>query len=182
MVCPRCIKAVHQIFDQLKLETEEVCLGGATLPKELSEQQLVELDLRLARDGFERISDKKSQLLESIKTTVIETIHHQNHFNFNVNWSDFLAEQLNHDYHYLSTLFSSVTGITLEQFIIKQKIEKVKELLIYDQLSAKEIAFKLGYSSVAHLSAQFKKVTGMTPSAFKQSRNLDGRRSLDSLS
>ncbi|WP_422359424.1 helix-turn-helix domain-containing protein [Reichenbachiella sp.] len=166
----------------MKVEPDVVYLGGVTLSEGLSKKQQVELDLLLDQNGFERIGDEKSKLLENIKAIVIDNIHHQDHFNLNVKWSDFLAEQLNHDYHYLSTLFSSVTGITLEQYIIKQKIEKVKELLMYDQLSTKEIAFKLGYSSVAHLSAQFKKVTGMTPTVFKQSRQLNQRKSLDSLS
>ena len=181
MVCPRCISAVQQVFEQIKAEPDTVFLGGATLSKNLSKKQQTELDLLLGKNGFERIGSEKSQLLERVKTTVIDQIHHQDHFNLNVKWSDFLAEQLDQDYQYLSALFSSVTGITLEQYIIKQKIEKVKELLRYDQLSAKEIAFKLGYSSVAHLSAQFKKVTGMTPSAFKQSRELNHRYFLDSL-
>lgn len=182
MVCPRCIAAVQQIFDKLEVEVESVYLGGASLVEELSKDQLSELDQLLLHGGFERIDDKKSQLLENIKTSVIDLIHHKEHFQLQVNWSDYLSEQLNQDYHYLSTLFSSVSGITLEQYIIKQKIEKVKEYLIYDELSVKEIAFRLGYSSVAHLSAQFKKVTGMTTSLFKQSHQLNGRQSLDSIS
>ncbi|MEP3386889.1 MAG: AraC family transcriptional regulator [Reichenbachiella sp.] len=182
MVCPRCNAAVQQIFDKLEVEVESVYLGGASLVEELSKDQLSELDQLLLQSGFERIDDKKSQLLENIKTSVIDVIHHKEHFQLQVNWSDYLSEQLNQDYHYLSTLFSSISGITLEQYIIKQKIEKVKEYLIYDELSVKEIAFRLGYSSVAHLSAQFKKVTGMAPSLFKQLHHSNGRQSIDSIS
>lgn len=181
MVCPRCISAVQGIFDELGVKVDAVHLGQASISKELNPEQLSKLDKLLLQNGFERIDDKKAKLLESIKTAVIDHIHHQDHFSLNVNWSDFLSEKLGYDYQYLSVLFSSVAGITLEQYVIKQKIEKVKEYLIYDQLSVKEIAFKLGYSSVAHLSSQFKKVTGMTPSTFKQSRDLDARQSLDSL-
>lgn len=180
MVCPRCISAVQQIFDQLDLEVNSIALGSVELKSnKLSKEQYSKLDARLVEQGFERIDDQRSKLLEEIKTLVIDTIHHQDHFNLSVNWSSFIVERLNYDYPYLSTLFSTTSGITLEQYIIKQKIEKVKEYLIYDQLSIKEISFKLGYSSVAHLSAQFKKVTGMTPSAFRVNHSGSARTALD---
>lgn len=181
MVCPRCITVVNEILEKIGLRPETVRLGQVSLTSELNKSQMESLDELLLHHGFERIDDKKAQTLEYIKTAVIDLIHHQDHFNLNINWSDYLSEKIGNDYQYLSSLFSSVAGITLEQYIIKQKIEKVKEYLIYKQLSVKEIAFKLGYSSVAHLSSQFKKVTGMTPSAFKQSHDLDARRPLDRL-
>lgn len=181
MVCPRCVAAVRGIFNDLNVPVESVRLGQVVLLEPLAPNDSARLDELLKQNGFERIDDQRAQLLESIKTSVIELIHHQDHFALNVNWSHYLSEKLNNDYSYLSSLFSSVSGITLEQYIIKQKIEKVKEFLIYNQLSLKEIAFKLSYSSVAHLSSQFKKISGMTPSAFKKSYDLDARQSLDSI-
>ena len=172
---------VENLFQQAGIPTENVRLGEAEITGEIAPEKLTEIDHLLTRHGFERIDDKKSLLLEQIKATVIDTIHHRDHFEMNINWSHFLSEKLAYDYSYLSNLFSSVTGITLEQYIIRQKIEKVKEYLFYDELSVKEIAFKLGYSSVAHLSAQFKKVTGLTPTAFKESRETGNRKPLDHL-
>ncbi|SMD32343.1 AraC-type DNA-binding protein [Reichenbachiella faecimaris] len=182
MVCPRCITAVEHIFDQLDLEVNSIQLGRVELKSNsLNQDQISVLDFQLEKQGFARIDDGKSKLLEQIKTLIIDMIHHQDHSNFNVNWSTFLSEKLDYEYHYLSTLFSSVAGITLEQFIIRQKVEKVKEYLIYNQLSIKEIAYKLGYSSVAHLSSQFKKTTGMTPTVFKTDRSSNLRKPLDSI-
>ena len=180
MVCDRCIMVVDQVFRQLGLEPASITLGEVKLAEpQLSPDQLAALDGLLLKNGFERIDDKKSQLLEQVKATVIDAIHHHENFEMNLNWSHFLAEKLGQDYHYLSSLFSNVTGITLEQYIIKQKIEKVKEYLFYDELSVKEIAFKMGYSSVAHLSSQFKKMTGLTPTEFKESRETATRKPLD---
>ena len=137
----------------------------------------------LERLGFERIDDRKARLIESVKSKIIQMIHHSDKVNMKFNWSDVLAEELHYEYNYLSNLFSSVEGITLEQYIIRQKIEKVKELLFYDELSLSEIADRLDYSSVAHLSSQFKKVTGFTPSELKKSREIDqSRKPLDSIS
>ncbi|MEP2023510.1 MAG: helix-turn-helix transcriptional regulator [Reichenbachiella sp.] len=182
MVCPRCITAVEHLFDQLEIEVNSIQLGRVELKSDsLNKDQLSSLDTQLKEQGFERIDDGKSKLLEQIKTLVIDKIHHQDHSNFNVNWSSFLAEKLDYDYHYLSALFSSVVGMTIEQFIIRQKVEKVKEYLIYNQLSIKEIAYKLGYSSVAHLSSQFKKTTGMTPSVFKTGCSSNLRKPLDNI-
>lgn len=182
MVCPRCISAVAQVMSALEIKVKNIRLGAVELEGELlDEKTLTQLDQMLFERGFERIDDKKSQLLERIKTLIIEAIHHQDHFQLAINWSDYLSEKLNYDYQYLSTLFSSVLGVTLEQYIIKQKVEKVKEHLHYDQLAMKEIAFKLGYSSVAHLSSQFKKVTGMTPSEFKKGNSAIGRKPIDDI-
>lgn len=181
MVCDRCILVVNQILNESGISPQLVTLGKIQLAEQLDKQSLAILDKALIKNGFERIDNKKSQLLESIKSTVIEAIHHKSNFQLQVNWSHYLAEKLGYDYSYLSGLFSTITGITMEQYIIKQKVEKVKEFLFYDELSVKEIAFKLGYSSVAHLSSQFKKVTGLTPTAFKESRESLGRKPLDSI-
>lgn len=180
MVCQRCILVVNQILEKLDLEVQSISLGEVLLrqPK-LTPEQIEELDQLLIQYGFERISDEKGRLLESLKTLIISTIHHEEKLNLNINWSDFLADKLNKDYSTLSSLFSSIEGITLEQYIIRQKIEKVKEYLIYNQLSLKEIAYKLGYSSVAHLSAQFKKQTGFTPSKFREMNPGTARHTLD---
>lgn len=180
MVCNRCIMVVDQIFRELEIEPVSISLGEVKLAEpHVSPDQLAALDHLLLKNGFERIDDKRSQLLEQIKATVIDAVHYHENFEMNLNWSHFLAEKLDHDYHYLSSLFSNVTGITLEQYIIKQKIEKVKEYLFYDELSVKEIAFKMGYSSVAHLSSQFKKITGLTPTEFKETRETAIRKPLD---
>lgn len=182
MVCHRCILVVKQILAEEGLTPLEVNLGSVVLSDDkLAITKLKKIDHLLQTHGFERIDDKKGQLLESMKALIIDAIHHQDHFSMNLNWSNYLSEKLGYDYNYLSSLFSSIVGITLEQYIIKQKIEKVKEYLFYDQLSIKEIAFKLGYSSMAHLSAQFKKVTGMTPSKFKEARIAETRKPIDGI-
>ncbi|WOK08512.1 AraC family transcriptional regulator [Imperialibacter roseus] len=182
MVCNRCIMVVDQIFQQAGLETASISLGEVKLAADsVSADKLSALDSLLLKHGFERIDDRKSQLLEQIKAAVIDAIHHHENFEVNINWSHYLSDKLNYDYNYLSSLFSSVTGITLEQYIIRQKVEKVKEFLFYDELSVKEIAYKLGYSSVAHLSSQFKKITGLTPTEFKESRQTDIRTPLDNI-
>jgi AraC family transcriptional regulator len=181
MVCNRCILVVEQEFEKLGLHVEKISMGEVVLTEEsLSQDQLVLLDASLQALGFERIDDRRARLIESIKNRVIKVIHHPNGADRKFNWSTMLSEELHYEYNYLSNLFSSVEGITLEQYIIKQKIEKVKELLFYDELNLSEIADKLGYSSVAHLSGQFKKITGFTPSALKKSREINKtRRSLD---
>lgn len=181
MVCGRCKMVVESIFKDQGLEPEIMSLGEVNLSEDISSDQISDLSIKLREKGFELIDDKKGLLLERIKSTVIDTIHHSDHFELKINWSHFLQEKLQTDYAYLSALFSSVNGFTLEQYIIKQKIEKVKEYLFYDELSIKEIAFKLGYSSVAHLSSQFKKITGLTPSEFKDSRDISNRLALDQI-
>ncbi len=183
MVCNRCIMAVKQALENQGLHPEKVTLGEVTLEEEhLSGAQLEKLDATLTGLGFERIDDRKARLIESIKNKVIKMIHHADKVDLRFNWSSVLSEELHYEYNYLSNLFSSVEGITLEQYIIRQKIEKAKELLFYDELNLSQIASRLGYSSVAHLSAQFKKVTGLTPSEMKRSRDLDhNRKPLDSV-
>jgi AraC family transcriptional regulator len=184
MVCNRCIMAVKQELDRQGLHPNKVTLGEVVIAEnELTDGQQNKLDAALVKLGFERIDDSKARLIEAIKNKVIQVIHHTNKIDLKVNWSSVLSEEFHYEYNYLSNLFSSVEGITLEQYIIRQKIEKVKELLFYDELNLSEIADRLGYSSVAHLSAQFKKVTGFTPSEMKKARDIDeNRKPLDCIS
>lgn len=183
MVCNRCILVVKQELEKQGLHPQKVSLGEVVIEEnELSEEQQHKLDDSLINLGFERIDDRKARLIESIKNKVINIIHHSDKVDMKVNWSNLLSEEVHYEYNYLSNLFSSVEGITLEQYIIRQKIEKVKELLFYDELNLSEIADRLGYSSIAHLSAQFKKITGFTPSELKKSRVIDqNRKPLDSV-
>jgi AraC family transcriptional regulator len=184
MVCDRCKMAVKNELIKAGLTPEKISLGEVIVSEErIPADVQARLDDALLDLGFERIDDRKARLIENIKNKVIELIHYGDPGNRKFNWSDILSESLHYEYNYLSTLFSSVEGITLEQYIIRQKIEKVKELLFYDELNLSEIAHKLGYSSVAHLSAQFKKITGFTPSELKKSRDLDqSRKPLDHIS
>lgn len=171
MVCNRCILVVRQQLETLGLHPEHVVLGEVTVKEEnLNISQWEAIDRVLASVGFERIDDRKSRLIEAIKNEVIKRIHHPDGLDRKSNWSTLLSEALHYEYSHLSGLFSSVEGITLEQYIIRQKIERVKELLFYDERNLSQIAHLLGYSSVAHLSSQFKKVTGLTPSELKKSR------------
>lgn len=183
MVCNRCVAAVTQELQSLGLHPERVTLGEAVLKEDsLEPAVLTQVDSHLRALGFERIDDRKARLIEGIKNKVITLIHHTDRVDRKYNWSSILSEELHYEYNYLSALFSSVEGITLEQFIIRQKIERAKELLFYDELNLSQIADRLGYSSVAHLSAQFKKITGLTPSELKKSRSADAvRKPLDSL-
>ena len=183
MVCQRCVQSVGDALSALGLHANKIELGEVDLQEDqLSPEQSSKLDKVLEERGFERIDDRKARMIESIKNKVIKMIHHSDHVDRKYNWSTQLAEELHYDYNYLSNLFSAVEGITLEQYIIRQKIERVKELLFYDELSLSEIALKLGYSSVAHLSAQFKKITGLTPSELKKSRQISAnRRPLDGI-
>jgi AraC-like DNA-binding protein len=177
MVCPRCIMAVRQIFQEMNYAPTEVALGEVETSEPVSPEMLPVLREKLTSYGFELIDDSKSQLIEKIKTLIIELIHYRKD-DLKMNYSDFIADNLDKDYHYLSNLFSDVTGTTIEKYIISQKIERVKELLVYDESTISQIADDLGYSSVAHLSAQFKKVTGLTPGHFKQIGN-NKRKPLD---
>lgn len=177
MVCPRCIMAVRKIFQELNYPPVEVVLGEVETAEPVSAEKISLLREKLTSFGFELIDDSKSLLIEKIKTLIIELIHYRKE-DLKVNYSDFIASNLGKDYHYLSNLFSEVTGTTIEKYIISQKIERVKELLVYDESTLSQIADDLGYSSVAHLSAQFKKVTGLTPGHFKQIGN-NKRKPLD---
>ena len=177
MVCNRCIMAVQSEMDKLGLNVKNIKLGEVALNGELSEGKKRTLEKNLVALGFELIDDRKSRIIEKIKATFIDLVHGQDNEMKN-NLSDVLSRELHLDYNYLSNLFSEVEGTTIEKYFIAQKIERVKELLVYDELSLSEIALRLNYSSVAYLSNQFKKVTGLTPSHFKQVKE-DKRKPLD---
>lgn len=177
MVCNRCIMVVEQKLNQLQLPFHQVKLGNVELERKLNSQEKQALEEALNPLGFEIIDDKKSRIIAQIKTHIIELVHQQNSAS-KVNLSDFLSSKIGHDYSYLSNLFSEVEGTTIEKFYIAHRIEKVKELLVYDELTLSEIADRLHYSSVAYLSNQFKKITGLTPSHFKTIRT-EKRKPLD---
>ena len=164
-------------LEKLGISPKHVDLGEVTIDGILSSEQLENISSTLEPLGFELIDDKKGRIIEKIKSLVIDLVHHSAEHT-KLKYSEYISSHLHYDYPHLSKLFSEVEGITIEQYIISQKIEKVKELLVYNEMSLSQIADKLGYSSVAHLSAQFKKTTGLTPSFFKNlgTRN---RRSLD---
>ena len=179
MVCDRCKYVIQNVLEELELRSVAVNLGevdfGST---ELDVEQLERFRNKIEPLGFELISDKKSRLIENIKKYVIAFVQQQE-TSEKTKISDYLHDHLHRDYTYLSNLFSVVEGVTIEQYFISQKIEKTKEFLVYDELTLTEIAFRLGYSSVAHLSRQFKKVTGLTPSHFKRLRDSKQRKSID---
>lgn len=177
MVCQRCILMVEHIFSELKIPFRSVMMGEADLDRKLSREEMERLSLELNKVGFELIESRLNKMIEDIKFAVLDYVGPAAQTR-NLNLSDFITDRVPNDYSYLSDLFSSIEGKTIEQYFILQRIEKVKELLIYDQLSLTQIADQTGFSSVHHLSAQFKKVTGLTPSHFK---NIAGnrRRSLD---
>lgn len=166
MVCPRCIMSVKSILEELSIPFSNITLGQVDLAEELSIKRSDSLSQRLHAIGFELLEPGKSSLISKIKTAIIEQVHYAKE-PITVNFSTLIADRLHHEYTYLSRLFSSVEGITIEKFIVLQKIEKVKEYLIYNQMTLSEIANEMNYSSVAHLSSQFKKETGMTPTQFK---------------
>lgn len=167
MVCNRCILVVKQELQKMNIDHCNVSLGEVETTTEPTQAQITELASRLAALGFELLDDNKQQMIEKMKNIIINHIHHSDD-EIHQNFSDILAGSLHKDYSYLSKLFSEVEGITIEKFIINHKIEKIKELIIYDEQSLSQIAYKLNYSSVAHLSNQFKKVTGLTPSHFRK--------------
>jgi AraC-like DNA-binding protein len=166
MVCIRCKMVVKAELAKLGLRCVIAELGEAEVMEDISNEQRDQLKEGLLRSGLELMDDKKSVLIERIKNAMIELVHYSEE-PLEINLSDFLAEKLNHNYTYLANLFSEVQGMTIEKFFISHKIERVKELLVYDELNLTEIAYLMHYSSVAHLSAQFKKTTGLTPSHFK---------------
>jgi AraC family transcriptional regulator len=180
MVCHRCTMVVQSELEKLDLHPVNISLGEALIEEqEVSTEQLKKLSERLNAVGFELIDDKRGKIIEQIKTFIIDVVHY-NDEQPKTNYSSLLSQHLQRDYSYLSNLFSQVEGITIEQYIINHKIEKVKELLLYDELSLSQIALQMGYSSTAHLSAQFKKVTGLTASKFKE-MGMQSRKALDEL-
>lgn len=179
MVCLRCKIVVKTELKKLGLRYTLVELGHIEIMEELTQQQHEQLRLRLLKFGLELIDNKKIILIEKIKNLIIEMVHHSEELP-KMNYSDYISKKLDYDYTYLANLFSEVKGITVQQFIIIHKIEKVKELLLYGELSLTEIAYKLNYSSVAHLSNQFRKITGESPSLYKKVKQL-GRENLENL-
>jgi AraC-like DNA-binding protein len=166
MVSLRCKMLVKDELKKLGIAYENVDLGIVQLNEPISESDYIQLKANLAKSGLELLDDKKSILIERIKQVIIEMIHYADEMP-QTNYSDYISKKLNYDYTYLSNIFSETKGITIQQFIILHKIERVKELLLYDELNLTEISYKLNYSSIAHLSNQFKKMTGITPSSFK---------------
>lgn len=167
MVSIRCKMVVKSELDKLGLHYGIVDLGEVEIVETLSNEQIDQLKTALLKSGLELMDDKKAILIEKIKNIIIEMVHYMDE-PLKTNFSDYLSEKLDYDYTYLSNMFSEVKGMTIEQFIIAHKIERVKELLLYNELTLTEISYRLNYSSVAHLSNQFKKVTGLTPTFFKQ--------------
>ena len=169
MVSLRCKMMVKDELKKLGLRYGVVDLGMVETLEDVTEEQQKQLKINLLRSGLELLDDKKSILIEKIKNVIVEMIHYSEEIP-KMNYSDYISEKLNYDYTYLSNIFSEVKGITIQQFIIINKIERVKELLLYDELNLTQISYKLHYSSVAHLSNQFKKITGLSPSFFKKLR------------
>jgi AraC-like DNA-binding protein len=170
MVSLRCKMVVKDELRKLGINYSNISLGQVELAENINRSQLENIRTALKQSGLELMDDKKSVLIEKIKDVVIEMVHYEDELP-KVNFSDYLTEKLGYNYTYLANLFSETEGTTIEHFIIIHKIERVKELIIYDELNLTEIAWKLHYSSVAHLSNQFKKITGLTPSFFKSLKN-----------
>ncbi|MEZ7505241.1 helix-turn-helix domain-containing protein [Flavobacterium sp. Arc2] len=179
MVCGRCEMAVKTTLEKMSLPVVSVDLGEVLFSRELKSEEKQPLALALKELGFELLEDKTSKVIEKIKNLIIDLVHNQNE-KLKVNFSAFLSDELHQDYSALSKLFSEEEGATIEHYFIAQKIEKAKELLVYDEMSLSEIALYLNYSSVAHLSNQFKKVAGMTPTYFKKTEDKN-RKQIDSL-
>lgn len=177
MVCNRCKMVVNSELQKLGIYPLSVMLGEIELDRELSDVEKQKIEDTLTPLGFFLIDDKKSRLIEQIKTAIVELVHYNNN-ELKINLSDFLENKVHYDYNYISNLFSEVEGTTIEKYFIAQKIERVKELLVYDELTLSQIAYELNYSSVAHLSNQFKKVTGLNPTHFKNIQPYK-RKSLD---
>ena len=170
MVCIRCQMIVKAELEKLGLQYVYVKIGEADIIEDVQPEQLEQLKTNLKKTGLVLMDNKKSVLVEKIKSAVIELVHYTED-QIKVNLSGYLSEKLDYDYTYLANLFSEVKGITIEKFYLTHKIEKVKELIVYDELNLSEIAYRMHYSSVAHLSNQFKKYTGLTPSHFKKLKN-----------
>ncbi len=167
MVSLRCKMLVKDELEKLGLTDVVIALGMVDVLQDITKAQLEKLKVSLLRSGLELLDDKKAILIEKIKNVIIEMVHYADELPI-INYSDYISQKLNYDYTYLSNIFSEVKGITIQQFIIVHKVERIKELLLYDELSLTEISNKLDYSSVAHLSNQFKKVTGLSPSFYRQ--------------
>lgn len=180
MVCDRCILVVRTILDEAGIDYRNVQLGEVELVNDPDPEQEASLRSKLREQGFELLDDKRSALVSRIKTAIVQLIHREESEAQYMKVSVWLSDKLGMDYSYLSSLFSSIEGVTIEKYVILQRIEKAKELLLYDEMNLTEIADLLGYSSVQHLSQQFRKVTGLTPSHFRQLRE-NRRKPLDSV-
>jgi len=178
MVCDRCIRVVREELTRLNLDVRSVALGEVVLTGQANKLPMEKIRSVLVNNGFELIEDRKAKIIERIKLAILELVRGGDEEERKLKYSEYLSKKLGLDYHYLSTLFSSVESVTIEQYVILQKIERVKELLKYGELTLTEIAYRLGYSSVQHLSNQFRHVTGLTPSQFKTMTSLT-RRPLD---
>lgn len=169
MVCNRCIKVVREELEKLDYKVEKIELGEVVITSDKKKFQLDEIKKSLEQNGFELIDSRNANIIERVKILIIKLINHNSIENqSDINLHDKIINEAGLSYQYVSSLFSSMEGITIEKFIIHQKIEKVKELIVYDELTLSEIAYRLGYSSVQHLSNQFKKVIGLSPSYFKK--------------
>lgn len=179
MVCNRCIMVVSDIFRDADIADARVKMGKVLLNRPLGEKEHQNIETRLNQVGFEIINETRIRLIEQIKEISIDVVYHHPEY-INMNFSEYLTNKLHREYNYLSSLFSSVEGTTIEKHLINLKIERVKELLVYDEKTLSEIAWELGYNSVAYLSGQFKKITGFTPSHFKKLRE-QNRKSIDNV-
>jgi AraC-like DNA-binding protein len=169
MVCQRCVLSVQQVLQQLNIPFEKVILGEAHIQVELDDKQRTAIEQQLNSLGFELIDTRKNQLIDKIKKTAQEyLLNIEKEYERKQNLSEVISEKLHYEYSYLSDLFSSVEGTTIENYFISLRIERAKELIVYDEKNLTEISYQLGYSSVHHLSSQFKKITGLTPSHFKK--------------
>ena len=178
MVCDRCIKVVMERLNELSIPFTEIELGKVTLEQDITTDQASAIQKALEQEGFELLTGTDAQVIEQVKQLILDHIYGRQVKPEGINFSDHLAKSIGVNYFNLSKLFSSMEGITIEKFVIYQKVERVKELLTYDQQNLSQIAFELGYSSTAHLSRQFKSVTGLTPSTFKKTGG-QGRKPLD---
>lgn len=180
MVSLRCKMVVKEELREMGIPFIQLELGMVETAYDITPEQQEELKKKLIKSGLELLDDKKAILIEKIKNVIVELVHYSDEMP-NMNYSDYIAEKLDHNYSYLSNIFSEVKGITIEHFIINHKIERVKELLLYDELNLTQISQIMNYSSVAHLSNQFKKVTGLTPTFFKELKSYKQRIALENV-
>ena len=178
MVCPRCVSAVKEALTKFEIPFSEVVLGKAVIDVDKSEIDQELLDEELRKIGFELIRDKNRKLVAEVKALIIDYIHHSGELDMKINFSNYLSEKVGKDYSVITSVFSELENTTIEKYIIAQKIERVKELLSYKELTLSEISYQMNYSSVQHLSNQFKKITGKTPSQYKK-QDIQGRKTLD---
>lgn len=179
MVCDRCKMVVKSELEYLGYTVNNVLLGEVEVNKDLNKKEKIIVERKLREFGFELMDDKNSRIIEKIKNLIVELVHYPEE-KIKINFSEYLESQLHKDHTYLSNLFSESQGYTIEKYFIRQKIERVKELLVYDELTLSEISYRMGYSSAAYLSSQFKKITGLTPSHFKKINTIK-RKSLDKI-